>query len=225
MINTILTVLQWINSHRKIVFKALAGLAVAFLIGLCTILSNRNKKLSESLNSAQNNIEAYQGIVNNSQQANNVLRLDMSELQQQKDSAIQKLDSVMKQNKIKPKNVSLAATQMQILNVTNSKGVRGLLIKDSITYRDTTYIDSIKYNDYTTVYYSINKDSVIMRLGVTNTQYLYVYSNKEYVNKKNFFKRLITFDFKKHYVYKYKIINTNDLFKESDVRVIEQTNN
>ena len=222
MINTILTLLQWINSHRKIVFKALVGLSVAFLIGWCTILNNRNKKLSESLNYASNNIEAYQGVINNSQQANNVLRLDITELQQVNDSVIHKLDSVMKNNNIKPKNVVVAATQTQTLNVTNSKGVGGIVIKDSITYKDTTYTDSIKYNDYTTIYYSINKDSVIMRLSAKNEQYLYILSNKEYVNKKSFFKRLFTLDFKKHYVYKYNIINSNDIFKENDVRIIQQ---
>lgn len=225
MINTILTILQWITSHRKIAFKALVGLSVAFLIGWCTILYNRNKKLSESLNNANNNIEAYQGVINNSQQANNVLRLDITNLEQQNDSVIHKLDSVMKNNNIKPKNVNVAATQTQTLNVTKSKGVGGIVIKDSITYKDTTYTDSIKYNDYTTIYYSINKDSVIMRLNAKNEQYLYISSNKEYVNKKSFFKRLFTLDFKKHYVYKYNIINSNDIFKENDVRIIQQTNN
>lgn len=223
MITTVLTVLQWISSHRKIVFKALVGLCVAFLISWCTILNNRNKKLSESLNNAQNNIEAYQGVVNNSQQANNVLRLDIKELEQQNDSVIHKLDSVMKKSGIKSKNVDMAATQTQIINVTKSKGVGGIVIKDSITYKDTTYTDSIRYNDNTIIYYSINKDSVLVNLDIRNEQYLYIFKEKQYVNKKNFIKRLFTLDFKKHYVYKYKLINSNDIIKEDDVRIIEQT--
>ena len=223
MITTVLTILQWINSHRKIVFKALVGLCIAFLISWCTILNNRNKKLSESLNNAQNNIEAYQGVVNNSQQANNVLRLDIKELEQQNDSVIHKLDSVMKKSGIKSKNVDVAATQTQIINVTKSKGVGGMIIKDSITYKDTTYTDSIRYNDNTIIYYSINKDSVLVNLDIRNEQYLYIFKDKQYVNKKTFFKRLFTLDFKKHYVYKYKLINSNDIIKEDDVRIIEQT--
>ena len=218
MINTILTILQWITSHRKIVFKALVGLSVAFLIGWCTILSNRNKKLSESLNYASNNIEAYQGVINNSQQANNVLRLDITELQQVNDSVIHKLDSVMKNNNIKPKNVVVAATQTQTLNVTKSKGVGG----DIITIlKDSVYKDSLQYNNLTKVYYTIGKDSVNIKLDVQNTQYLYVYKHREYKNKKNFFKRLITFDWKKKDVYKYKIRNTNDILKEDSIRIIE----
>ena len=41
------------------------------------------------------------------------------------------------------------------------------------------------------------------------------------MNKKNFIKRLFTLDFKKIDVYKYNIVNTNNLIQTSDVRVIE----
>ena len=49
----------------------------------------------------------------------------------------------------------------------------------------------------------------------------YVYKHIEYKNKKNCFKRLITFDWKKKDVYKYKIRNTNDILKEDSIRIIE----
>ena len=45
-----------------------------------------------------------------------------------------------------------------------------------------------------------------------------------YKNKKSFIKRLFTLDFKKVRVHEYRIINTNDLFKTSDTRVIESIN-
>ena len=44
----------------------------------------------------------------------------------------------------------------------------------------------------------------------------------KYKNKKNFFKRLFTLDFKKITKYKYKIVNTNELLKGEDIRIIEQ---
>ena len=89
--------------------------------------------------------------------------------------------------------------------------------------KDTTYSDSIKYNDLTTVNYTIGKDTVSIGLDIRNTQYLYIYKRKEYKNKKNFLLRLITFDWKKITKYKYEILNTNDLLKTSDVRVVEST--
>ena len=207
-------------ANRKSLFKAILGLAVAVLLGWGITLNKQNKKLSESLEMAQNNIEAYQGSLAGSQQANNVLRLDIETLHQQNDKLLQDLDSVRAELKIKPKQVSTAATQTQLLDVNDGKGVGGDL---SEMLKDTTYTDSIKYNDLTTVYYTISKDTVNVGLRIGNTQYLYIYSQKEYKNKKNFLKRLFTLDFKKITKYKYEIVNTNDLLKTSDVRVVEST--
>lgn len=168
---------------------------------------------------AQNNIEAYQGTIAGSQQASNVIMMDMKELAQQNDIIMHKLDSVRKENKIKVDKINVAATQTQQIDVKGGKGVVG----DIITIlKDTTYNDSIQYNNLTKVYYTIGKDSVYVKLDFKNTQYLYVYSQKEYKNKKKFIKRLFTLDFKKVTKYKYKIVNTNDLIKEDSVRVIQQ---
>lgn len=164
-------------------------------------------------------MEAYQELFNDSQQASSVLQLTVEQLQNSKDSVIQKLDSVRKELKIKPKQLHTAATQSQTINVIKSKGVKG-----DILVKDTIYTDSINYNDLTKVYYTIGKDTVSIGLDVQNTQYLYVYSTKEYKNKKNFFKRLFTLDFKKVKKYKYKIVNTNDLLKSDDVRIVESNN-
>ena len=207
-----------IVANRNKLFKAILSLSVGILIAYSVLLSKQNKKLSESLEMAQNNIEAYQGIIDDSQQANNVLKLTVEQLQQQNDKTLHQLDSVRNKLKIKPKQINTAATQTQILYVNGGKGVNGDLTQ---ILRDTTYTDSIKYNNLTTVYYTIGSDTVDIKLDVKNTQYLYVYSKKEYKNKKNFIKRLLTLDFKKIKTYKYEIVNTNDLLQTKDVRVVE----
>lgn len=169
---------------------------------------------------AQNNIEAYQGSLAGSQQANNVLRLNVDELQQYNDKLVHQLDSVRERLKIKPKHVQTAATQTQSINVIGSKEIE----KDIITVlRDTTYNDSIRFNDLTIVSYTIGKDTVSIGLDVQNTQYLYVYTDKHYKNKKSFLKRLFTLDFKKLKTTKYVIENTNDIIKTTDVKVVEVT--
>lgn len=215
----ILTILTWLKSHYKIAAKAILSLSAALLLIYGITLYNTNKKLSESLEIAQNNIEAYQGSLNDSQQANNVLKLDMNKLSEQNDKLIQQIDSVRKINKIKSDNLHTAATQTQTIYVNNSKGVRGDIIE---ILKDTVYTDTLQYNDLTKVYYSIGTDSVNIALDVKNTQYLYIFKTREYKNKKSFFKRLFTLDFKKVDRYKYKIVNTNDLLKEDSVRIIEQ---
>lgn len=215
----ILTILTWLKSHYKIAAKAILSLSAALLLIYGITLYKTNKKLSESLEIAQNNIEAYQGSLNDSQQANNVLKLDMNKLSEQNDKLIQQIDSVRKINKIKSDNLHTAATQTQTIYVNNSKGVRGDIIE---ILKDTVYTDTLQYNDLTKVYYSIGTDSVNIALNIKNTQYLYIFKTREYKNKKSFFKRLFTLDFKKVDRYKYKIVNTNDLLKEDSVRIIEQ---
>lgn len=210
---------------KKIItnYKSIAKTVLAVCVGLLLVFSismyKNNKKLTISLEQAQNNIEAYQGLVSSSQQANGVFRLDIGQLKESKDSLLRELDSVREKNKIKAKEVTTAATQTQVLNVSKSKGVGGLVLP-----KDTVYKDSIQYNKLTTVYYTIHKDSINIGIDLKNTQYLYIYAKKEYKNSKNFFKRLFTLDFKKVIRYKYTIINTNDLLKQKDVRIVEQNN-
>lgn len=214
MIKTITSLL----SNRKTIFKAVLGLSVAILLGWGIILHQQNKKLSERLETAFNDIEAYQGIINDQNEANNVLLLEIDDLANSNDELLQKLDSVRAANNIKKSSVTNAATQTQIISVNGGKGVEGDL---TVILKDSTYTDSIQYNPLTKVYYTIGKDTVNVQLDIQNTQYLYAYTQKEYKNKKNFIKRLLTLDFKKIKKNKYTIINTNDAIKTSDVRVIE----
>lgn len=213
-----MTIIPWLIRHRKIAAKAILAAFAGLLLAWGIDNYKENKKLSEELEMAHNNVEAYQGALSGSQQACNVLKLDMKTLSQQNDKLIHQLDSVRKANKIKANGLQTAATQKQILNVNSSKGVRGNVIQ---IIKDTIYTDTLAFNDLTKVYYSIGKDSVAIGLDIKNTQYLYIYRQKEYKNKKKFFKRLFTFDFKKEMKYKYKIVNTNDLLKEDSIRIIE----
>lgn len=142
----------------------------------------------------------------------------MEDLANQNDSLIQQLEIARKANKIKAKDLHTAATQQHVVDVSTSKGVRGDIIS---ILKDTVYTDTIQYNDFTKVYYSIGTDSVNMRIDLQNTQYLFIYEKKEYKNKKNFLQRLFTLDFKKVKRYKYSIENTNELVKSENVRIIE----
>ena len=211
-------ILTKIKNNYKTLLNTVLGLLVAFCLASGIFYHNKANRLTEELKMANNNIEAYQDALSGAQQASGVLRLDMKKLKDYNDKLVQQLDSVRKVEKLKSKEIQVAATQKQILNVSKSKGVGG----DIVTIiKDSVYNDSLQYNDLTKVYYTIGKDSVNIKLDVQNTQYLYVYKHREYKNKKNFFKRLITFDWKKKDVYKYKIYNTNDLLKEDSVRIIE----
>ena len=213
-----IAIITWMKSHYKLLLNAILGLVVASSILFGIISHNRANRLSEELKIANNNIEAYQDELDDSQQASGVLMLDMKKLKDYNDKLVHQLDSVSKKHNIKSSEILTAATQKQIIDVNKSKGVRG----DIITIlKDSTYKDSLQYNNLTKVYYTIGKDSVNIKLDVKNTQFLYVYKHKQYKNKKNFFQRLFTFDWKKETRYKYKIVNTNDIMKEDSIRVIQ----
>ena len=210
--------IQTIKKNYKLLLNAVLGLLMAFCLASGIFYHNKANSLSEELKMANNNIEAYQDALYGTQQASGVLRLDVKKLSKYNDKLVQQIDSIRKIQKVKKNEIQVAATQKQILNVNKSKGVGG----DIITIiKDSTYKDSLQYNPLTKVYYTIGKDSVNIKLDVQNTQYLYVYKHREYKNKKNFFKRLITLDWKKKDVYKYKIHNTNDLLKEDSIKIIE----
>ena len=213
-----IAMITWMKSHYKLLLNAILGLIVASSISFGIISHNRANRLSEELKIANNNIEAYQDELDDSQQASGVLMLDMKKLKDYNDKLVHQLDSVSKKHNIKSSEILTAATQKQIIDVNKSNGVRG----DIITIlKDSTYKDSLQYNNLTKVYYTIGKDSVNIKLDVKNTQFLYVYKHKQYKNKKNFFQRLFTFDWKKETRYKYKIVNTNDIMKEDSIRVIQ----
>ena len=214
----IATILKWIVANRNKLFKAILSASVGLLLVWGITLNNKNKKLSEALKIAQNNIEAYQGLVSGSQQANNVLVLTVDQLRNNNDVILHQLDSVRNQLKIKPKELVRVETQTQTIYVNQQKEVQGDLIE---ILKDTVYSDTIKFNPLTTVGYTIGKDTVGINLDIQNTQYLYVYTKKEYKRKKPFILRLLTLDFKKVAKTKYEIKNTNDLIQTDDVRIIE----
>lgn len=202
--------------HRKSLIKAIFAASVGFLLLFSGILYKQNQKLSQSLEIAETNVLAYQGLLNDSQQANTVLRLDADELKDNNDSLLAELDKVRKELDISKKALKFAATGTQSITVSEGKKT-----DNKIVVLDSIYNDSIQYNDLTKVYYTIGTDTVNIALDIKNTAYFYVYNFKRYKNQKRFFKRLFTWDWKKVKGTKYELVNTNELFDTQDVRVVE----
>lgn len=202
--------------HRKSLIKAIFAASVGFLLLFSGILYKQNQKLSQSLEIAETNVLAYQGLLNDSQQANAVLRLDADELKDNNDSLLSELDKVRKELDISKKALKFAATGTQSITVSEGKKT-----DNKIIVLDSIYNDSIQYNDLTKVYYTIGTDTVNIALDIKNTAYFYVYNFKRYKNQKRFFKRLFTWDWKKVKGTKYELVNTNELFDTQDVRVVE----
>jgi hypothetical protein len=63
------TIIAWLLKNYKTVLGAVLGLSVAFLLGWGIMLHRQNKKLSERLETAFNNIEAYENIVSHNEES------------------------------------------------------------------------------------------------------------------------------------------------------------
>lgn len=187
---------------------------LAVLLLLSTIgLFKSNKTLKSELVTAENNIESYQGMLASSNNNNLTLKLDIENLKAQNDKVLQKVDSVMTENKIKAKDIKTITAITQTIKVE----------KDTVVVmKDSTFNTNINLNKQTFVGVKLRKDSLNVVLDISNDQYLYVYTKKEYKNKnKNFLQRLFTLDFKKVTKTEYSLLNSNDIIKNSDVRIIE----
>ena len=105
--------------------------------------------------------------------------------------------------------------------VTSTETIIRDTIVEKIPINDTNFTIELKPNQLTTITVS-RKDSIFTHtMEILNRQDLFIYTKKVYRNQyKNFFQRLIHFDFKKDKINKYQIVNSNDLIKVIDTRVI-----
>jgi hypothetical protein len=176
------------------------------------VLRSKVNSLDNDLSKAKNNIEAYQSMLNNQYEANRVLQLDISDFKHSNDSLIQELSKVQDQLKIKDKKLKEAMRVSTVLTDT--------IVKKIPVDRD--FYAELQSNQLTTIKIS-RKDSILTCIPVIyNHQDLFITEEKVYRKKyKNWFQRLIHFDFKKDKLESYKIINSNDLIRVTNTRVIK----
>lgn len=189
-------------------------IVVGVLVLALVIVANINSKLKLEVATKTNNIEAYQGIIAQQNDHNNVLRLDVATLASSNDILLQKIDSVKNELKISDKALRTALSTKQEVTV---QGKDTVLISDSCSFTKT-----FKPNELTVLKIELKQDSLSYKLDIKNDMYLLVHSKKDYKNKnKKFFKRLFNWDWKKITYYQYDIINTNKLITVGETRVIE----
>lgn len=158
------------------------------------------------------NMRQYESTNNALASDNRVLELKLNEISYSKDSTIAELNKVRKSLKIKDKELKQA---MSVKTV----------IRDTLTTKipvEINFTAELKPNQLTTIKV-IREDSILTCIPeIYNSQHLYTYERKEYRNKrKNFFDRLIHFDFKKDVIKRYNIVNTNELIKVQETRIID----
>ena len=175
-------------------------------------LQNKVNSLDKELARSNNNASTWENIANSNIDNNNTLELTIQEYKNSNDSLIKVINDQQEKLKIKDN---------QLYQITSTETVIRDTIVEKIPINDTDFTIELKPNQLTTITVS-RKDSIFTHtMEILNSQDLFIYTKKVYRNQyKNFFKRLIHFDFKKDKINKYQIVNSNDLIKVIDTRVI-----
>ena len=175
-------------------------------------LQNKVNSLDKELARSMNNASTWENIANSNIDNNNTLELTIQEYKNSNDSLIKVINDQQEKLNIKDN---------QLYQITSTETVIRDTIVEKIPINDTDFTIELKPNQLTTITVS-RKDSIFTHtMEILNRQDLFIYTKKVYRNQyKNFFQRLIHFDFKKDKVNRYQIINSNDLIKVIDTRVI-----
>lgn len=192
-------------------FHTIAVTIIMMLTAFLFIQNNKLKVTRDTLDKVQSNYEYYMNKSSNVEQQNRVLQLTIEDYKETKDSLINEVKTTQKKLKIKEKE--LKQTQLQKQEIKHDTTV--------IVKSDNFQLE-IKPNSLTSII--INKQDSLLthKLSIKNTQTLYVTNNRVYRNKyKNWFVRLLHFDWKKKNNVEYQIHNSNDLIEITDSRMIE----
>lgn len=163
---------------------------------------NENKRL-------KNNIEFYENRANRHYDSNVVLQHTVAELKNSKDSLIQKINSLQKELKLKPKNIKTIVYTETVLRDT---------LRDTVSI-NINFRKVLKPNDQTVIEVIRQDSSLTVIPNIQNNQTLFIHNTYQY-KYKHWFSRLIHFNFSKTQTTKYTINNSNNLIKINDSRVI-----
>lgn len=192
-------------------FHTIAVTIIMMLTAFLFIQDNKLKVTRDTLDKVQSNYEYYMNKSSNVEQQNRVLQLTIEDYKETKDSLINEVKTTQKKLKIKEKE--LQQTQLQKQEIKHDT---------TVIVKSDNFKLEIKPNSLTSII--INKQDSLLthKLSIKNTQTLYVTNNRVYRNKyKNWFVRLLHFDWKKKNNVEYQIHNSNDLIEITDSRMIE----
>lgn len=192
-------------------FHTIAVTIIMMLTAFLFIQHNKLKATRDTLDRVQSNYEYYMNKSSDVEQQNRVLQLTINDYKETKDSLINEVKATQKKLSIKEKE--LRQTQLQKQEIKHDT---------TVVVKSNDFILEIKPNSLTSIIIN-KKDSLLTHeLSIKNTQTLYVTNKRVYRNKyKNWFIRLLHFDWKKKDNIEYQIHNSNDLIQITDSRMIE----
>ena len=203
----LLNCINFIKTNFHIIAVTIIMMLTAFLF----ILHGKLEYANQKLDAAHSNYEYYMNKMSGMENQNKTLQLTLDEYKETKDSLITEIKTTQKKLAIKEKE--LKQTQLQKQEIKHDT---------TVVVKSNDFNLEIKPNSLTSII--INKQDSILtnELSIKNTQTLYITNKRVYRNKyKNWFVRLLHFDWKKKDNIEYQIHNSNDLIEITDSRMIE----
>ena len=205
------TIIGWFQKNIKI----MAVIIISILAAIIFYQGKQIKEKNREIDRVTNNTLFYQEQLSDKDEEIRTLNLSIDEFKNTNDSIIQNIVNIQEELKIKDKELKQAQSQNQEINIDTT-----------IVVGDKDFEKEIKPNELTSLII-IKKDSILTaKINIQNTQTLFISNKREYKNQyKNWFRRLIHFDFKKKDVYKYQIHNSNPLIEVKETRLITINDN
>ena len=205
--NKLLNCINIVKSNFNVIAVVIIMMLTAFLF----IYHNKLEYTNNRLDAVQSNYEYYMNKSSNVEEQNKTLQFTLNDYKETNDSLITEIKATQKKLEIKDKELRQAQ-----------------LLKQQIKHDTTVVVKSndfkleIKPNNLTSIIIN-KKDSLLTHsLNIQNQQTLFITNKRIYRNKyKNWFTRLLHFDFKKKNNISYQIHNSNDLIEITDSRMIE----
>lgn len=200
------TIFGWFWKNIKVVAVIIISIFAAIIFYQGKQIKEKNRQIDR----ITNNTLFYQEQLSDKDKEIRTLNLTIDEFKNTNDSIIQNIVNIQEELKIKDKELKQAQSQNQEINIDTT-----------IVVGDKDFEKEIKPNELTSLII-IKKDSILTaKINIQNTQTLFISNKREYKNQyKNWFRRLIHFDFKKKDVYKYQIHNSNPLIEVKETRLI-----
>lgn len=200
-------IISFVKKYNKLIAVFIVMIFTAIFVWQRNQLQMKDRELAR----VTNNYEYYSNLANKESNKNRILQFTLDEFQQNNDSLINEIKIAQKKLKIKDKDLN----QVQVIT-TEIKTDTAIVVKE------INFDKIIRPNNLTSIQI-IKKDSILhVKLDIKNSQTLFIAHKKEYRNKyKNWFKRLLKFDFKRDVVYSYQISNSNDLINVTESRIID----
>ncbi len=189
--------------------------ALVLLVISTTTISDY-RKLKTKYSAAQNNVKAYEQLYDSATTLNRQFELTIDQLNYSKDSIIQELNKVRKENKVldkRIKSLSYVSSSVEIHDTLKLKDT--LLVREGVSI-DTAFVSPWYEIDFHLAY----PDTLGFGISVPSEKYIIASKKRETIDppKKCFIGRLFQ---KKHTVIDVQVIEKNPYIKTDQSRFIE----